>query len=301
MPPAVAIGLGVVSCISLLSRANAYLSKQALNNTPTGKPWSPEQEIVVITGGSGGIGVALVKLLASQGTKTIIFDVVEPPAGLTNPNTFFYNLDLTDSSAIKAIAARVRSEHGNPTILINNAGIESNLSILALPEPNLRSVFDVNIIAHFLLVQELLPAMISSNHGHIVTVASLASFTTHAINIDYACTKAAALAFHEGLGQELRHVYKANGVRNTIVHPGWVRTPIIQKMVDSDARKGQILEPRDVAEAIVNQIMAGAGGQLFLPSKYWFVSLVRGLPAWVQEGVRNKLSVTRIAVYGGKE
>jgi short-subunit dehydrogenase len=116
---------------------------------------------------------------------------------------------------IKKVVSRIRSEHGDPTVLINNAGVQSNKPILELTHDRIHSVFDLNIISDFLLVKEFLPAMISNNHGHIVTVASLASFTTRAINVDYACTKAAALAFHEGLGQELRHIYHAPGVRTT--------------------------------------------------------------------------------------
>lgn len=104
---------------------------------------------------------------------------------------------------IRRVANRIRSEHGDPTVLINNAGRQWNESILELPQDRILTIFEVNIISNFLLVKEFLPAMISNNHGHIVTVASLASFTTRAINVDYACTKSAALAFHEGLGQEL--------------------------------------------------------------------------------------------------
>jgi len=57
--------------------------------------------------------------------------------------------------------------------------------------------------------------MIKANHGHIVTMASMASFMVHAQNVDYACTKASCLAFHEGLTQELKSRYNANKVRTT--------------------------------------------------------------------------------------
>lgn len=125
---------------------------------------------------------------------------------LTGSKTFFYQVDLAKPESIKSIASKLRPEHGDPTVLINNAGIEFNKPILGLSESQIRRTIDVNILAHFLLVQEFLPTMVSRNHGHVVSVASLASFTTSAINVDYACMKFAALAFYEGLGQELRHV-----------------------------------------------------------------------------------------------
>lgn len=84
-------------------------------------------------------------------------------------------------------------------------------------EDDIRRTFDVNLIAHFLLIKEFMPAMVKCNHGHIVTVASMASFITGARNVDYACTKVGALAFHEGLTQELRHSYNAKKVRTRCV------------------------------------------------------------------------------------
>ncbi|KAJ5628507.1 hypothetical protein N7490_010735 [Penicillium lividum] len=262
-----AIGVGALGLIGLCSRANAYLSNRALNPNSTPKPWDPEREIVVVTGGSSGIGAAIVNLLVKRGTKTIILDISQPPNELRQ-NTYFYKLDLANPEAIQFIATKLRLEHGDPTVLINNAGIEFNKSILDLSESQIRRTFDVNILAPFLLVQQFLPAMISNNHGHVLSIASLASFTTSAINVDYACTKSAALAFYEGLGQELRHVYKAAGVRNSIVHPGWVRTPLIQKMVDSGVRDGQILDPEYVAEVVVERILSGIAGQGFVPSNH---------------------------------
>lgn len=128
-------------------------------------------------------------------------------------NTYFYHTDITSSDSINTVAKQIREEHGNPTVLVNNAGIGNMTLLLNESEDCIRTTFDVNIIAHFLLIKEFLPDMIRENHGHVVTIASMASFITGVGNIDYACTKAAALAFHEGLAQELRHAYRAPGVR----------------------------------------------------------------------------------------
>ncbi|KAJ5657883.1 NAD(P)-binding protein [Penicillium longicatenatum] len=270
IPPPLLIGIGALGFVGLCSRVNSYLSRRALNGVTATLPWDSEREVVVVTGGSSGIGAAIVELLAHRGIKTLILDVTEPREELRS-NTFFFKVDLAKAEAIKSIATNIRSEHGDPTVLINNAGIEFNKPLLGLEESQIRRTFDVNILAHFLLVQEFLPAMVSLNHGHVVSVASLASFTTSAINVDYALTM------------------------SSIFHPGWVRTPLIQKMVDSGVRDGQILEPRDVAEKVVNQIISGLGAQVFVPSSHWILPFVRALPCWAQEAIRNQLSVKRIA------
>ena len=58
-----------------------------------------------------------------------------------------------------------------------------------------RKTFEVNTISHFTMVREFVPSMIKNNHGHVVTVASAASYIVHAQNVDYSCSKASALAF----------------------------------------------------------------------------------------------------------
>jgi all-trans-retinol dehydrogenase (NAD+) len=113
------------------------------------------------------------------------------------------------------VASEIRKAYGDPTVLINNAGIINPFTILDSSEEGFRKVFEVNTIAHFLMVREFLPAMVKKNHGHVVTIASMASFITIPQSVDYACTKASALAFHEGLSLELKWRYKAPDVRTT--------------------------------------------------------------------------------------
>lgn len=122
---------------------------------------------------------------------------------------------MTSSSQISNAAEAIRKSHGNPTVLINNAGIGVGRTILTESEEGIRKTFDVNIVAHFLIVKEFLPAMVEKNHGHVVTVASMSSFVAPAQMVDYACTKAALVAFNEGLASELRSRYKAPNVRTT--------------------------------------------------------------------------------------
>jgi short-subunit dehydrogenase len=79
------------------------------------------------------------------------------------------------------------------------------------------------------MVREFLPSMIEKNHGHVVTIASMASFIGLGDMVEYSCTKASALAFHEGLRQELRLWYKAPKVRTTCViipsvHPCYLKS-----------------------------------------------------------------------------
>ena len=195
-------------------RLNNAIARRVLNNWTSDNTWNWDREIVLVTGGCSGIGEVVVRKLSERNIKVAIFDVAEPRSPLP-PRVSFYKVDITSSEAIQEAAQKVRKEIGDPTVLVNNAGIGANKPILSETEAQIRATFNVNIVAHFLLVREFVPYMIKQDHGHIVTIASMASFVVHASNVDYACTKAAALAFHEGLAQELKAKYHAKKVRTT--------------------------------------------------------------------------------------
>jgi short-subunit dehydrogenase len=133
------------------------------------------------------------------------------------PNVAFYKVDITSSENIRNVAEKIRAAHGEPTVLVNNAGVGHDGSILDEPEAKIRQTFEVNTISHFFMVREFLPSMVKRNHGHVITIASMASFVALGEMVDYCCSKASALAFHEGLSQELRYWYNAPKVRTRYV------------------------------------------------------------------------------------
>lgn len=114
---------------------------------------------------------------------------------------------------MKDVAGQIRKDHGYPTILINNAGVGFPGTILDEPDEKIRLTMEVNTLSHFWTVKEFLPSMIQQDHGHIVTLASMASFVSFGETVGYACSKASALAFHEGLTQEIRHWHGSKRVR----------------------------------------------------------------------------------------
>lgn len=96
------------------------------------------------------------------------------------------------------MAREIRQTWADPSILINNAGIGIPCHIVDTDDAFLQKIFNVNIISHFTTVREFLPSMLKKNKGHIVEVASMASFVSIAGIADYAATKAGVLAFSEG-------------------------------------------------------------------------------------------------------
>ncbi|TQN70970.1 Dehydrogenase RED2 [Colletotrichum shisoi] len=277
--------LSLLLGMAAIRRASSLLSLAALNNF-TRDRYDWRRELVVVTGGSGGLGDGLVRKLAKNCVKVISLDIV-PPRDPLPSNAYFYQTDITSSASVKEAADRICRDHGEPTVLVNNAAVMPIASILDETEEQIRRVFDVNVVASSLLIKELIPSMIRNNHGHVVNIASMASFVTGANNVDYACSKAGTLALHEGLTQELRHRYKAPKVRTSIVHPSYIRTALIEKVHAAGPFKSELLEPEPVVDAVFNQIMSGRRGHVYLPEKHRRVVGVRGWPFWAQEALRN--------------
>lgn len=210
--------LGALGSSLLTYYAHKKLSQLVLNNFQRTEKWDPENELVLLTGGTSGIGKQLAEDLSNQQLHVIVLDIQRPTYRLPR-NVIFYQADITSSKEVSEVARLIKAEHGDPTILINNAGVFEHGTILEKTEERIRQTYEVNNLAHYLLIKEFLPYMIRENRGHVITVASIASFVAVGEMVDYCCSKASALVFHEGLRQELKYWYNAPNVRTRLVPP----------------------------------------------------------------------------------
>ncbi|UPX16536.1 uncharacterized protein EKO05_0006931 [Ascochyta rabiei] len=265
----------------LVQRLNSHLSTLSLNNFENDVSWDWTHEIVLVTGGSSGIGAEVARRLSSRSIKVVIWDLVAPPADLlNNKHVTHYLVDVTSDTSVATAAARLRQDVGDPTVLINNAGIAVAETILDETAAQRRAQFEVNVFAQMRLVQEFLPAMAEQNHGHVVTMASASSFISTTQLVTYGATKAAVMAFHEGLGQELRMRYGARKVRTSIVFPHFVRTPMVEKLTSLEGFPELLLTPGYVADAVVAQVLSGKAGRLVLPPANAWLARLRAWPPW---------------------
>ncbi|KAF3906707.1 hypothetical protein ABW20_dc0110633 [Dactylellina cionopaga] len=267
--------------LGLIYKVNRYLNWGAKNNWVKDDAWVWSNEIALVTGGSGGIGGLVAQGLAEKGIKVVVLDVIdltyEPPS-----NVHFYKCDITSTAKIAEVADEIRTSVGHPTIVVNNAGVARGHSLLDATEKDVRFTFDVNILAHFWILKEFMPHIVKNNHGHIVTVASVAGYQTAPQMIDYGATKAAAISFHEGLALELKHRYNAKKVRTTLVTQGLTRTPLFVGFGNDSPFLFPQQHPESVAEGIVDQILSGESDHLIFPKTYNILPGMRGQPVWLQ-------------------
>ncbi|KAH0845493.1 hypothetical protein AYO21_09591 [Fonsecaea monophora] len=294
--------------LGLVVHANRFLSRLALNYwhiRKQGEAWdfqAPGKETILITGGCSGFGREMVKMFAAQTQANIVvLDVQDLPDELKDISRLsYFQADLTSPSSITDAVELICSRGTTPTVLINNAGIARAHTILDTDEAWLEKIFRVNLLSHFTLIRLLLPKMMAQRKGHVVSIASMASYTGCASLGDYSATKAGVLALHETLLAELHTRHASQGghcVQASIVHPMWARTPLVGTWATQLSRsRQQVLEPVDVAAPVVRHVLRGRSGSVFVPEKFWVGTLLRALPDWV--GIKSRIDTARATATG---
>ncbi|KAJ4149912.1 hypothetical protein LMH87_010686 [Akanthomyces muscarius] len=296
----VLLGLGLTRTI------NRKLSDMAANSWRWGPApgWDWPREIAVVTGGCSGIGLAIVRKLRTKGIRVAVLDIQPLPKELSGDSAGikYYKCDVTSTASVADVAANIRRDLGNPTILINNAGIAVPANILDISEKALQKIFAINTMCHWTTCQQFLPSMIKADKGHVVTIASVASFVSLPGHADYGATKASALAFHEALRTELRHAYNAPNVLATVVHPNFVATPLLTDFENHLKDGGvRMLTPEQVADDTTERIFARRGGQVVIPKSSAGTSALRGWPTWIQVLIHDVLGAQTAKMNAAKK
>ncbi|KAI1333421.1 NAD(P)-binding protein [Xylariaceae sp. FL0255] len=271
--------------IGLARLLSQYYSDAVFNNWSRDKYDWPS-EIAVVTGGAGGIGGHVVQLLAERGTHVVVLDI-QPLTFEAGPKVHYFKCDITSPANLAEVAKRIRSQVGEPTILVNNAGVARGKTILETSEKDLKFTFDVNTFSHFNTVKEFLPFMIEKNHGMVVTVASFAAWITVPNMVDYSMSKAAAHSFHNGLTAELKTRYNAPKVRTIIVNQGYTKTSLFTGYRNDSPFLVPSLHPESVADAICKQIFSGKSGHVITPTFGTVLSALSAMPNWYSYTLRS--------------
>ncbi|CAH0050462.1 unnamed protein product [Clonostachys solani] len=282
--------IGILFLVGLAKSFHNSLSRAAYNNwtlLPTMKnkwgDWS--KEIAVVTGGCGGIGREIVLGLVAKGVTVVILDEQDLPRDLAaNRKIKWWRCDVRNPEAVKGAADEIRLSLGHPSILIQNAGVAGYCSLLDTRPEFVRHVYEINVLSLWNTTKEFLPAMLRNNKGHIVTRSSGASYVALPNLIPYASSEAATTAFIEGLRQEIKHIYKSPGVLVTEVTPDWTKSSTSHHYSHLIA---PTVESTDVSKAILSQIFSGRAGHVTCPSWFGSLSIIRGLPIWLQEITRD--------------
>ena len=186
-----------------------------------------EGKVVLITGGSTGIGAEVARMLAAQGATVAIaarrkqlLDVVVAEIASEGGKAAAYALDVTDKWQVEAVVANVVSDFGRLDVLINNAGLMPIRPMSEVNTDEWDAMIDVNIKGTLYGIAAALPRFIAQQSGHIINLSSVAGLKVFAPGgTVYSGTKFAVRAISEGLRQEV-----GDSIRVTSIEPGAVES-----------------------------------------------------------------------------
>ncbi len=172
--------------------------------------------VVLITGGSRGIGLACAQRFAAMGDKVAITYNSTPPSS----EFFAVKCDVTNDDDVEAAFAAVEEHFGPVEVLVSNAGITKDTLLLRMSVNDFSSVIDANLTAAFRVVKRATPKMLKARSGRIVLMSSVVGLLGSAGQANYAASKSGLVGFARSLAREL-------GSRNitvNVVAPGPVET-----------------------------------------------------------------------------
>ena len=200
-----------------------------------------EGKVVVITGGSSGLGEATARHLASQGARVALgarrIDRLQRlVAELTEKggDAMAVETDVTDKARVKHLVDAAVKAFGRVDVLINNAGLMPHSPLERLKVDDWERMVDVNLKGVLFGIAAALPHMQAQKSGHIINVSSVAGHKVSPNGAVYAATKHAVRALSEGLRQEV----KPWNIRTTVISPGAVATELPDSATELDIAQG---------------------------------------------------------------
>jgi 3-oxoacyl-[acyl-carrier protein] reductase len=218
-----------------------------------------QNKIAVITGGAQGIGYETSVKFANEGAKVVIWDVLETKGNLAvaelknnGYTALFIKVDVTDFESASAAAAQVIERFGQIDILINNAGITKDASLLKMTPEQWKQVIDVNLTGVFNCTKAVAPYMVGKKYGRIVNTSSVVGLYGNFGQTNYVATKSGIIGMTKVWARELGR----KGITVNAVAPGFIATDMVKtvpeavlKSLEEKTPLGRLGLPSDIANA----------------------------------------------------
>ena len=268
-----------------------------------------DQSVVLITGGSSGVGQATARLLAERGCK--VFGSSRNPSSATGiPGVEMVALDVRADDSVRMCIESVAGRTGHIDVLINNAGYEQAGALEELSLEETRTQFETNFFGVVRMVKAVLPFMRRQKNGRIINVSSLTGLAPVPFLGVYSASKFAL----EGYTEALRHEVKPFNIHVSMTEPGFLKTPMMNhrqlaahRMTEYEEWRERALKairtheemspgPELVATALLDILSADAPRLRYLIGRQAksVARLRRFLPAGMfEDGVRSTFSLDK--------
>ncbi len=222
-----------------------------------------KDQIAVVTGGTRGIGYAIVQKFLEQGATVILFgsrqSSAEAAIAKLHPENPEYSVtglapDITDLTSVEQTFSQIVKEHKRIDILVNNAGISARDSLYDYSEADFDKIMDLNVKAVWNCTKAVAPYMRDQGSGCIINTSSMVSLYGQPSGCGYPASKFAVNGLTKSLARELGKDH----IRVNAVAPGVTRTDMVAALpedmvsrISADIPLGRIGEPVDIANAFL--------------------------------------------------
>ena len=230
---------------------------------------SLENEIALVTGASRGIGAAIADKLAQAGAVVIGTATSEQgaqaiterlqAAGLKGRGMV---LNVSEQASVDALMEAIGAEFGNPSILVNNAGITRDNLLMRMKDDEWESIINTNLSSVFRLSKAVLRGMMKARKGRIVNISSVVGAMGNAGQTNYAAAKAGIHGFTKSMAREVG----SRGITVNAVAPGFIETDMTNALPEAQRKQLEesiplqhLGQPDDVANAVL--FLAGESGR----------------------------------------
>lgn len=212
-------------------------------------------KIALVTGGSRGIGRAIVDKLAAEGAEMVV-SCGQGAATFEQSNVRHIILNVTDRAAVAEAVKALKDEFGRVDILVNNAGITKDSLLARMSEEQWDDVINVNLKGVFNLTQAVAPLMTKNKYGSIINITSVVGLFGNLGQTNYSAAKAGVIGMTKTWAKELAR--KGANIRANCIAPGFIETDMtatlpektIEAMLQSTTL-GRLGKPEDIANAVL--------------------------------------------------
>lgn len=212
-----------------------------------------QDKVVVVTGGAAGIGRTTAEVFLQEGAKVIVWDIHPhlPPSESASRITYMH-VNVADYAQVKVAMDMVIASFGRIDILINNAGITRDKSLLKMDPETWQQVIDVNLTGVFNCGKCAAEHMVAAGSGVIINTSSVVGLYGNFGQSNYVATKAGVIGMTKTWARELGR----KGIRVNAVAPGFIATVMVEKMpaevlegMKAKTPLARLGKPEDIAHA----------------------------------------------------
>ena len=204
--------------------------------------------MVVVTGGTRGIGLACARAFAAGGDRVAVLS-----RSSTTDEFPSFTCDVADAAAVDEAFGKVEAELGKPAVIVSNAGLTRDTLLVRMKDEDWREVIDTSLTGAFNVTRRAIPSMMKARWGRLVFISSVAGHIGTPGQANYAAAKAGLVGFARSVARE----YATRGITANVVAPGPIETDMTSSLDDSWREQtlgavpvGRFGTPEEVASAV---------------------------------------------------